>query len=106
MDLVDNWWAIIRDGLYHIHPIQFVIIGILFGFMARTFGAAIFGAVFAAVVYIAVDLLWPVVVNHQPFLMPVMDTPFWHFFLALTLAFLVVTLAVYILRSIVDSIRG
>ena len=106
MDIVDNWWAIIRDGLYHIHPIQFVIIGILFGFMARTIGAAIFGAIFASVIYIAVDVLWPVVVNHQPFLMPVMDTPFWHFFLSLTLAFLVVTLVVYILRSIVDSIRG
>jgi hypothetical protein len=36
----------------------------------------------------------------------VMDTPFWHFFLSLALAFLVVTLVFYILRSIFESIRG
>ncbi len=106
MNLVDSWWAIIRDGLYHINPIQFVIIGLLFGFMARTVGAAVFGAVFASVVYIAVNVLWPVVVNHQPFVAPVFDTLFWHFFLSLALAFLVVTLAFYILRSIIESIRS
>ena len=36
MDLLDSWWAIIRDGLYHIHPIQFVIIGLLFGWMTSS----------------------------------------------------------------------
>ncbi|HVU21761.1 MAG TPA: hypothetical protein VHE09_13600 [Rhizomicrobium sp.] len=106
MDIIDSWWAIIRDGLYHINPIQFVIIGLLFGFGARSIGAAVFGAVFASVVYIAVNVLWPVVVNRQPFAMPVLDTPFWHFFLALTFAFLVVTLLFFIVRSIIDSIRG
>ena len=106
MGLVDDWWAIIRDGLYHINPVQFVIIGLLFGLGARTVGAAVFGAVFAAVVYIALNVMWPVVVNHQPFVMPVMDAPFWHFFVSLALAFLVVTVAFYILRSIIESIRG
>ena len=66
MDLLDSWWAIIRDGLYHIPPIQFVIIGLLFGWMTSSIIAAIFGAVFASVVYLAVDVLWPVVFNHQP----------------------------------------
>ena len=35
-----------------------------------------------------------------------MDAPFWHFFLSLSLAFLVVTLAVYIVKSIIESLRG
>jgi hypothetical protein len=106
MDILDSWWAIIRDGLYHVHPIQFVIIGLLFGFMTGSIVSAIFGAVFAAVIYIAVDALWPVIVDHKPFVMPAIDTPFWHFFLSLSLAFLVVTLTIYILKSIVESIRG
>jgi hypothetical protein len=106
MDLLDTWWAIIRDGLYHIHPVQFVIIGLLFGWMAKNFPAAIFGAVFASIVYIAVDILWPVLFNHAVFALPALDTPFWHFFVSLTFAFLVVTLAVFIVKSIIESIRG
>ncbi|HTT99860.1 MAG TPA: hypothetical protein VMF58_17555 [Rhizomicrobium sp.] len=106
MDLVDTWWAIIRDGLYHIHPIQFVVIGLLFGIMASSIVSAIFGAVFASVVYLAVDVLWPVVFNHQVFALPVMDAPFWHFFVSLTFAFLIVTLAIFIVKSIFESIRG
>src|ERR1700749_1954818 len=106
MDLLDSWWAIIRDGLYHIHPIQFVIIGLLFGWMTSSVISAVFSAVFASVVYLAVDLLWPVIVDHKVFVMPPLDAPFWHFFLSLSLAFLVVTLAVYIVKSIFESIRG
>jgi cytochrome P450 len=36
----------------------------------------------------------------------VFDTPFWHFFLALYVAFLVVAAAIFAIRSIVSSIRG
>jgi hypothetical protein len=106
MDLLDTWWAIIRDGLYHIHPIQFVIIGLLFGIMTSSIVSAIFGAAFASVVYIAVDALWPVIVDHKLFAMPVFDAPFWHFFLSLFFAFLIVTLAVFIVKSIIESLRG
>jgi hypothetical protein len=106
MDILDSWWAIIRDGLYHIHPIQFVIIGLLFGWLSSSAIGAIFSAIFASVVYIAVDLLWPVVFEHKLFAMPVFDTAFWHAFLSLSFAFPVVTLAVYILKSIVESLRG
>lgn len=106
MDILDSWWAIIRDGLYHIHPIQFVIVGLLFGWMTSSILSAIFSAVFASVVYLAVDALWPVIFNHTVFALPVFNAPFWHFFLSLSFAFLVVTLAVYIVKSIFEGIRG
>jgi hypothetical protein len=38
--------------------------------------------------------------------MPNFDQAFWHFFLSLTAAFLVVILVVYILKSLVASLRG
>ena len=106
MDILDTWWAIIRDGVFHIHPVQFVIIGLLFGIMASSIPSAIFSAAFASVIYIAVDALWPVIMDHKLFVMPVFDAPFWHFFLSLFLAFLVVTLAIFILKSILESVRG
>jgi len=106
MNLIDTWWAIIRDGFNHIHLIQFVIIGLLFGWFSSSIPSAIFSAVFASVVYLAVDVLWPVIFNHAVFALPAFDTPFWHFFVSLTFAFLVVTLAVFILKSIFESIRG
>ena len=106
MDILDSWWAIIRGGLYHINPIQFVIIGLIFGLMTSSIVSAIFGAVMASVVYLAVDALRPVILEHKVFAMPPIDAPFWHFFLSLSLAFLVVTLAVFIVKSIVSSLRG
>jgi hypothetical protein len=107
MDSVfDTWWAIIRDGLHHINPIQGLIIGLLFGWAARGIIGVVFGAFAAAVVYIAVDVLWPVLFDHKTFHMPEMDTPFWHFFLALTFAFLVIIALIAIIRSVIESIRG
>ncbi len=104
MNLIDSWWAIIRDGLDHVHPIQFVIIALLLGFTARTLGAAVFAGLFASVLYIAVDILMPAMINNQPPFMPVLDKPFEHLFLSLFCAFLVVTLLFSVLRSVVESI--
>jgi hypothetical protein len=106
MDLINAWWAIIRDGVHHIQPVQFVIIGLIVGWMASSLGAVVFGSLGASVVYIAVDRLWPVLFNHQTFTMPAFDSAFWHFFLSLFFAFLVIVGVVYIARQLVDSIRG
>jgi hypothetical protein len=106
MDLFNTWWAIIRDGLHHIAPIQGLIIGLIFGWMASSIGSVIFGALGASVVYVAVDTLWPVVFQHKTFALPVFDTPFWHFFLALYFAFLVIVALIYIVKQVVGSFRG
>ena len=65
-----------------------------------------FGSLAASVLYVAVDRLWPVVFQHQTFAMPAFNTEFWHFFLSLYFAFLVVVAVVYIVKQIVESIRG
>ncbi|MBV8976342.1 MAG: hypothetical protein JO261_03760 [Alphaproteobacteria bacterium] len=106
MELLDTWWAIIRDGLHHINTIQLVIIALLIGFMASSVVSVIAGALAGAVAYIAVDVLWPVVFQHQPFAMPVMDRAFGHFFVALYFAFLLVIALVYVVRSIISGVRG
>ena len=107
MDSVfDTWWGIIRDGLHHINPLQGLIIALLFGFTAGSATGVLIGALGASIAYIVVDVLWPVVFYHTTFAMPVMDTPFWHFFLALYFAFLVVIALIYIVRSVISSMRG
>ena len=106
MEILDAWWAVIRDGLYHIQPVQFVIIAILFGLTASSVVSSIFGAIAASAVYVAVGAILPVVTERKLFAMPHFDPAFWHFFLSLTAAFLVVILVVYILKSIVAGLRG
>jgi hypothetical protein len=106
MEILDAWWAVIRDGLYHIQPVQFVIIAILFGLTASSLVSSIFGSIAASAVYVAVSSILPVVTEHKLFAMPNFDQAFWHFFLSLTAAFLVVILVVYILKSLVASLRG
>ncbi len=105
-EIFDTWWGIIRDGLTHINPVQGLIIGVLFGWTATNWGRVLIGALLAAVVYVAVDVLWPVLFHHQPFLFPAFDTPFWHFFIALYFAFLVVVAFVYIIKNVIESMRG
>ena len=106
MEILDTWWAIIRDGMEHIHPIQFAVIAILFGLMSSSVVSAIFGSLVASAVYIAVDAIRLSVTEHKAFALPVFDYAFWHFFLSLTAAFLVIVLAVYILKAIVAGLRG
>ena len=106
MEVFNYWWAIIRDGLHHIAPIQGLIIGLIFGWMASSIASVVFGALGASVVYVAVDTLWPVVFQHKIFAMPVFNAPFWHFFLALYFAFLVIVALIYIVKQVIESVRG
>lgn len=106
MELFDTWWAIIRDGLNHINPIQGLIIGLLAGFAASTVAGVVFGALGASIVYVLVDLIKPVLFDHKAFQLPVFNTAFWHFFLALYFAFLVIVALIYVVRSIIAAARG
>ena len=106
MDILNAWWDIIRDGVHHINPIQFVIIGVIFGLMANSLVSVVFGSLAASAIYVAVNALKPVVFDHQPFVWPAMNSAFWHFFLSLYFAFLVVTAVFFIGKSIIEGIRG
>src|ERR1700754_4679016 len=99
----DTWWAIIRDGLTHINPIQGLILALIFGWMASSIVSAVFGAFAASVVYVLIDVLKPVVLEHKDFAMPVFGEPFWHFFAALFFAFLVVIALIAIVRRVIES---
>ncbi|HWA89205.1 MAG TPA: hypothetical protein VG889_04175 [Rhizomicrobium sp.] len=101
-----TWWAIIREGLHHINPIQGLILGVLFGFTASSLIGIVFGAFAASAVYVAIDALKPVVLDHKTFHLPVLDTPFWHFFLALYFAFFVLIALIVVVRQLIDSMRG
>ncbi len=104
MDIVNTWWGIIHDGILHIKPLQGAIIAIVFGLLANSFGAVLVAPLLGAVAYVAVDGALPML-SGKPFVMPVFDTPFWHFFLALYVAFLVVAAVIFAIRSIVSAIR-
>lgn len=106
MQYVNTWWAIIQDGITHIKPIQGLVIAIVFGLLANSFGAVFVAPLIAAAAYVAVSAALPVVLDHKAFVMPVFDTAFWHFFLALYVAFLVVAAIVYALKSAVSAMRG
>jgi hypothetical protein len=105
MNILTTWWGIIHDGIMHIKPLQGVIIAILFGLLANSFGAVLVAPLLGAAAYVAVDGALPML-SGKPFVMPVFDTPFWHFFVALYVAFLVVAVVIFAIRSIVSGIRG
>jgi len=102
----DTWWAIIRDGLTHINPIQGLVLGLIFGWVASSIIGVVFGAFAASVIYVAIDALKPVIFEHKDFHFPALTTPFWHFFAALYFAFLVVIALIHIVRNVFESMRG
>jgi len=106
MELLDTWWSYIREGLNHVSPILALVLALIFGFGAGSVQAVLLGAVGAAIIYVVIDALWPVVFHHQVFVMPVMDSAFGHFFLSLFLAFLVLIGLIYIVKSAIAGIRG
>jgi len=106
VELLDTWWSFIRDGLNHVSPLLALIIALIFGMGASSFMSVLLGALGAAVIYVVIDALWPVVFHHQAFVMPVMNSAFGHFFLSLFLAFLVLIGLIYIVKSAVAGIRG
>jgi large-conductance mechanosensitive channel len=89
----------------HIKPIQGAIIAIVFGLLANSFGAVLVAPLLGAAAYVAVDGALPML-SGKPFVMPVFDTPFWHLFVSLYVAFLVVAAVIFAIRSIVSAIRG
>jgi large-conductance mechanosensitive channel len=105
MDIVNTWWGVIHDGILHIKPLQGAIIGILFGLLANSFGAVLVAPLLGAAAYVAVDGARPML-SGKPFAMPVFDTPLWHLFLSLYVAFLVIAAVIFTVRSIVSVIRG
>jgi len=106
MSHVTDWWSIVHDGILHIKPIQGLVIGILFGLLANSFGAVFVAPLLAAIAYVAVDAMIPMVTAHKPFVMPVFDTAFLHAFVSLYIAFLVIVAVVFAIKSVISSIRG
>jgi len=106
MDDLHAFWLIIRPGIYHIHPIPFVVIALALGFLARSYVQASFGALLAAAIYVIVQLIVPTVTDGKAFVMPHVNHAFWYSFMALSIAFVVVSVAIHALKSTVITMRG
>ncbi len=103
---LDSVGVIIRDGFYHIKPLQGAIVAILFGLLATSVGSVFVAPLLGAIVYIAIDAAMPVIMDHAALAMPVMDTAFWHFFITLYVVFLVAAALIFALRNLVWNLQG
>jgi hypothetical protein len=106
MDDFHAFWLIIRSGIYHIHPIPFAVIAIGLGWMTRSYVSAFFGSILASAVYVAFEAFIPTVTDGKPFAMPHFNHAFWYNFMSLSIAFLVVMIAIHAVKSTVMAMRG
>ena len=105
MDDLYAFWLIIRNGIYHIHPVQFAIIAVLCGVVLPRIAFIVFAAIGASVVYVAVNPILPTLSGAE-FVKPHMNHAFWYFFMSDTIAFLAALAIVYALKSILTGVRG
>jgi len=92
MDLAHYWnefWMYFREGLSGVNPIQALVIELLGAMATSSFVGLFIAAALSVVIHILVNTLFPVLVNNQPFVAPVMDNAFWHFALSLFVLYFV-----------------
>jgi hypothetical protein len=104
--LWDEFWAFFHEGLPHLNLIQGLVIALIGGLMVSSFVGLFFTALIAVIVYILADALIPVVMNHAAFKLPVFDHAFFHYALALYIAYFVVIGAIYVVRLMFAAVRG
>jgi len=106
MDELHAFWLIIRPGLYHIHPVPFLVIALALGLLARSYVTAFFGAILGSAIYVAFEAFIPTVTDGKPFAVPHFNHAFWYNVMAFTIAFLVAMIPIHALKSTVVAMRG
>lgn len=105
MDDLYAFWLIIRNGIYHIHPVPFAIIAVLVGAVMPSIALVVFAAIGASIVYLAVNAILPTLTGAD-FVMPHMNHAFWYFFMSDAIAFTVAIAVVYLFKSLVTGLKN
>ena len=104
MDDLHAFWLIIRNGVYHIHPVPFAIIAVLAGAVMPSIALVVFAAIGATIVYVAVNAILPTLTGAD-FVRPHLNHAFWYFFMSDAIAFTVAVGVVYLLKSLFTGLR-
>jgi hypothetical protein len=82
------------------------VIALFFGLVTKDFAGVIFTPIVAGVIFLAVQLVEPVVVKHAPLAFPAMDMAFAKLAVAVYITFLVLDLVVFLVKKLVLKITG
>ena len=104
--LWDEFWAFFHEGLPHLNLIQGIVIALIGGLMASSIVSVFVIALLAVVIHVLADALIPVVMNHATFQLPPLDHAFWHYALTLYVAYLIVIMAIFAIKSVFAAVRG
>jgi len=104
MDDLYAFWLIIRNGIYHIHPIPFAVVGVLAGIALPRIGFVVLAAIGASIVYVLVNAILPTLGGAE-FVRPHLNHAFWYFFMSDAITFTVAIGVVYLLKSLVTGLR-
>ncbi len=104
--LWDQFWAFFHEGLPHLNYTQAIVIAVIGGLMASSFGSVIVIAAVAVVIHVLADALIPVIMHGAQFQLPTLDSAFGHYALTLYIAYLIVILGIYVIKSIFAAVRG
>lgn len=106
MDELHAFWLIIRDGVYHIHLVPFVVIAFFAGFLVRSAPLVVVAALIGSVIYTLAVLFQPVLLDGQAFKRPHLNHTFWYLFMSLSIAMTAAIAAVYAARKAFSSMFG
>ncbi len=106
MDDLYAFWLIIRDGVFHIRLVPFVVIAVFAGFVVRGASTVAIAALLGSAVYILATILQPVLIDGQAFKRPHLNHAFWYFFMSLWILMTAAIASVYAARRAFSSMFG
>ncbi len=110
MDVVTSFPAYFisfAHGLAVMPTIVYVgVIALFFGLVTKDFAGVIFTPVVAGLIFLAVQLVEPVVVKHAPLAFPALDLAFAKLAVAVYVVFLVLDLVVFLVKKVILKITG
>lgn len=102
-----SYFVAFVHGLAVMPTIAYVgVIALFFGLITKDIAGVIFTPVVAGLIFLAVQIVEPVVVKHAPLVFPAMDMAFAKLAVAIYLVFLVLDTVVFLIKKLVLKIIG
>jgi hypothetical protein len=101
----NEFWNYFHQGLPHINILLGIIIALVGGMMVGSVLGLFVMALLAVAAHVLIEALIPVVMNHAAFVLPAMNSGFYHYALSLYIAYFVVMGAIFVIRLIFASVR-